>query len=68
MLKIDAGTLSRLLRGAQVPSYRMAERILAPLELPRDVEEHFLSSLAEAQQSRGLQRMSPLFKTFRAKL
>lgn len=61
-LAIDAGTLSRLLSGKQIPSLKMAQKISAGLGLSPKEKEDFFSSLAHEQTSRPLQRLNPAFR------
>jgi uncharacterized protein (TIGR02147 family) len=61
-LRLEAGALSQILTGKRIPSYKMAQKILAALDLTPDQQNLFLGSLAKSHQSRGLERMNPLFK------
>lgn len=63
-LGIDVGTVSKLLSGKQTPSMKLALRILSAIELSEADEKAFLSSLAEAQRGRKLQRVSAAFRNF----
>jgi len=66
-LSLEPGALSQVLSGKRVPSYKMAQKILAGLDLAPDQEEKFLGSLAKTHQSRGLERVSPAFKNIKAR-
>lgn len=63
-LRIDVGAVSRFLSGKQTPSMKMAKKLLAVIELSTEDEQSFLSSLAQTQKSRKLQRVSPDFRHF----
>src|SRR4051812_43989704 len=65
-LGIDVGTVSKLLSGKQMPSMKLAKRLLAVIELSAEDERAFLSSLAESQKARKLQRVSSAFRNFDA--
>jgi len=66
-LSLDAGALSQILSGKRVPSYKIAQKILAVLDLSPDQQNKFLSSIAKTHQSRGLERLNPIFKKFKSK-
>ena len=55
-LKIDAGTLSRVLRGKQIPSKTLAARLLIGINLSPGDRESFLRSIERAQVERPLLR------------
>ena len=61
-LGVDVGALSRLLAGKQVPSYKLAQKLMAALALNPEEAESFIASVAETQRSRNLQRLSPLLR------
>lgn len=63
-LKLDAGALSRILSGKQVPSLKVAQKLLSVLDLSAEEKSSFLSSLAKKQKSRKLQRLSSVFRNF----
>lgn len=65
-LEIDAASLSRILTGKQIPSYRICQQLFAKLELSPSEQQKFLSSVTVAQKARGVKRVSPGFKTVRA--
>jgi uncharacterized protein (TIGR02147 family) len=67
-LGIDAGALSRVLAGKQIPSFKLAQQILTQLDFTPEQEQDFLASIAHIQRERGLQRLSPVFKNFEEKL
>lgn len=61
-LKLQPGALSQILSGKRVPSLKMAQKILASLEMTPAEQSHFIESLAKVQRSRGLERMNPAFR------
>lgn len=61
-LDINDGALSQILSGKRVPAFKTAQRIIKALALAPDEEHEFIASLAEKHRSRGLQRMSPIFR------
>jgi uncharacterized protein (TIGR02147 family) len=65
-LGFEATVVSQIISGKRVPSLRTAQKLLSALGLPPDEEQHFLASLAEVHRSRGLERLSPFFKKFKA--
>jgi uncharacterized protein (TIGR02147 family) len=60
--EISPGVLSQFLSGKRVPSYKIAQKLIAHLNLSPDEEQKFLNSLAQKHQRRGLLRLSPVFK------
>ena len=66
--EISPGVLSQFLSGKKVPSYKCAQKIMTHLSLTPQAEEKFLDSLASRHQSRGLKRLSPVFKKARTPL
>ena len=59
-LGIDAGTVSRLLSGRQIPSEKMADRLLARLDLaPRD-RARFLATVGARHQEKSLKKATSL--------
>lgn len=67
-LQIDAGALSRILGGKQIPSFKLAQKLIDALDLEQDERRNFLASLAETQRSRGLERLSPVFMALESTL
>jgi uncharacterized protein (TIGR02147 family) len=67
-LELDAGALSRILSGKQIPSMKVVERLLSKLDLSHEQKEVFLKSVAEVQRQRGLQRLAPAFKRIEGRL
>lgn len=63
-LELDAGTLSKLLNGKQIPSYKLSERLMKGLCLGQQEQEMFLSSVVEIQKNRQLQRLSPRLRAY----
>ena len=63
-LQIDAGALSRILAGKQVPSYKLSKQLMDALDMNQAEQRLFLSSLADVQKARGLERLSPVFAAF----
>jgi uncharacterized protein (TIGR02147 family) len=61
-LAVDAGTTSRLLRGKQLPTLRMARRIFLALEVSPPEQERFLRSMDHARDLPALSRPSGLLK------
>jgi uncharacterized protein (TIGR02147 family) len=61
-LKVDPGSLSRILAGKRVPSAKMSRLICSSLSLSPGQRTRLLGSLGDAHRSRGLQRMSPVFR------
>lgn len=61
-LRVDAGALSRIFSGKQIPSMKMAQTLLTALELSIEEQESFLVSLSQRQQARNLQRRSFAFR------
>jgi uncharacterized protein (TIGR02147 family) len=54
-LGTDIGALSRVLAGKQVPSIKLAEKMISKFELDPNEERDFLLSLADAQRARHTQ-------------
>ena len=59
---LSAGTMSRLLTGKRVPSFKLAQKLLATLDLTPDEQTKFIDSLGDTQRSRDLTRVSPVFR------
>jgi uncharacterized protein (TIGR02147 family) len=59
---VSPGELSQILSGKRIPSYKVAQKIMASLDLAPQEENQFLSSLAEKHRKRGLRRLSPIFR------
>jgi uncharacterized protein (TIGR02147 family) len=64
---LEPGALSQFLSGKRIPSYKMAQRIIAAIGLSPEQESDFLNSLAHTHESRGLERLSPAFKKLKPK-
>jgi uncharacterized protein (TIGR02147 family) len=64
-LDVDVGALSRILSGKQIPSYKLAQKVAAHLDLTPTEHEFFISSVAEKHQSRDLQRLSPILRSYK---
>ena len=60
-LDVDAGTLSRVLAGKQIPSYKLTVRLTRALALSPQELEAFFGSVSRRQKRRKLQRLTPLF-------
>lgn len=61
--ELAPGVLSQVLSGKRIPSYKMAEKLIAVLDLSPNERTQFLKSLANKHQARGLKRLNPLFKS-----
>lgn len=61
-LGFESTVISQILSGKRVPSPRTAKKIVHALGLAPEQEHDFFSSLAEVQRSRGLRKLSPIFK------
>jgi uncharacterized protein (TIGR02147 family) len=61
-LGFESTVISQVLSGRRVPSPRTARKMIAGLALSPEQEHDFYSSLAEVQRSRGLRKLSPVFK------
>ncbi|MBK7891534.1 MAG: DUF4423 domain-containing protein [Bdellovibrionales bacterium] len=61
-LDVDAGSLSRILSGKQIPSHKVCETIFSKLELTPTAQKKFLKSVAAKQKALGFKRISPAFK------
>ena len=57
-LALDAGTLSRILNGKQIPSFKLSQRIVDSLALSPQERDYFFSSVAMIQRGRQLKRLS----------
>lgn len=64
-LALDAGSLSRVLAGKQIPGPKMGNKICRNLGLGPAEQQAFLQSLAIRQAQRSLQRISPVLREFR---
>ncbi len=64
-IEVDAGTLSRILDGKQVPSQKLSQRIVNGLNLNPTQEEAFFTSVAEKQRTRNLQRQNSMIQTYK---
>src|SRR5437868_10680542 len=65
-LGVGSGALSEILSGKRVPSHKLARQLVSALGLTPSQEREFFRSLAEFQNSRGLRRLSPVFRKLRA--
>jgi uncharacterized protein (TIGR02147 family) len=65
-IKIDVGTISRVLAGKQIPSLKLSLRLMDGIDLVSEERELFLASVAEAQRERNLKRISPAFEAMKA--
>ncbi len=61
-LSIDIGTLSQILSGKRLLSYKKSEQVLDLLELNLDEKETFLQSLAREHKNQDKKRLSPKIK------
>jgi uncharacterized protein (TIGR02147 family) len=61
-LDVDVGALSRILAGKQIPSMKVAEKVLEGIELSAEDRKHFLGSLSLKQKSRDLKKPSRAFR------
>ena len=61
-IRTDAGALSRILSGKQVPSLKLAQQLMSALDLEPKDQQGFLASLAEEHRSRGMKRLNPFFR------
>lgn len=64
-LDIDVGTLSRVLSGKQIPSFKLSQRLTSGMDLTAEEERKFIASVAETQRSRGTERLNPVFRSIR---
>lgn len=67
-LNVDVGALSRILSGKQIPSFKLAQTLLAALNLEAEELDQFMDSVAETQKGRNLERLSPLVRKYKTKL
>lgn len=58
-LKLEASSLSRILAGTRVPSFKIASLLVSGLGLSPSDSQQFWRSLAERKAAQGLKRMSP---------
>jgi uncharacterized protein (TIGR02147 family) len=65
-LDIDVASLSRILSGKQIPSYKICESVFSKLELSPAAQKKFLNSVAAKQKATGLKRIAPAFKNLGA--
>lgn len=61
-LGFNSAVISQILSGKRIPSAKTATKLAQGLNLSPEQEHDFFSSLADVQRTRGLQRMSPVFK------
>ena len=66
-LDIDVGAFSRILSGKQIPSFKLAQKILSGLDLQPEDLDRFMDSIAQTQRSRNLERLSPLVRKYQQK-
>jgi len=66
-LGIDVASLSRILSGKQIPSYKICETVFSKLELSPAEQRKFLTSVAAKQKAVGLKRIAPVFKNLEEK-
>ncbi len=62
-LSVDATALSRIIRGQQVPSAKLAAKLINALNASAEEREKFLASIARTQNKRDLTRRSPVWNT-----
>src|SRR5579862_226766 len=62
---LSPGELSQVLSGKRIPSYKVAQKILAGLDLSPQEKSQFLNSLAHTHQTRGLKKVSRAFKNMK---
>ena len=60
-LDLNAGTLSRIFSGKQVPSPKLAQKLAASLDLDSQESENFFRSLTEKQSNRLRQRAAAAY-------
>lgn len=63
-LRTDPGSISRILAGKQVPSFKICEKIFASLALSPSEQKKFLASVALQRKFLGLRRTPPQLKEF----
>lgn len=61
-LGIDVASLSRILSGKQIPSFKICEAVFTKLEMSPANQKKFLVSVAARQRATGLKRIAPAFK------
>lgn len=66
-LGVDVASLSRILSGKQIPSYKVCEAIFSKLELSPAEQKKFLASVAAKQKAVGFKRIAPGFKNLEMK-
>jgi uncharacterized protein (TIGR02147 family) len=67
-LGLNVSTVSEILSGKKVPSYRATQKILSVLDLSQEQHDEFLDSIAQAQRKRGLVRLNPVFRRFKKQI
>jgi uncharacterized protein (TIGR02147 family) len=65
-LDVDVASLSRILAGKQIPSYKICESVFVKLGLSPTMQKKFLKSVAAKQKATGLKRIAPAFKNLGA--
>lgn len=58
-LEIDAGTLSKIISGKRLPSFKLAKKILLKISLPVQDQELFLISIAEHKMRISISKVLP---------
>ena len=67
-LDVTPATLSRILAGKRVPSYKLAQKLLNGLDLAPTEQSAFIDSLTTTQKARDLTRVAPVFRKATAAL
>lgn len=61
-LGMNHSTLSLILSGKRLPSYKMTIRMLKELDITKEEEEEFLLSVAQEQMAKKSERMNPVLR------
>lgn len=61
-LDVDVASLSRILSGKQIPSYKVCQKIFLSLQVPPAEQHKLLASVATTRKIRGLKRVPPEFR------
>lgn len=64
MLEVDVASVSRILSGKQIPSYKICQTLFTKLDMSPEEQNKFLMSVVFVQKSRGKKRMSPHLRKF----
>lgn len=64
-LKVDVGSLSKVLSGKMIPSWKMSKNILAAIALTPSEQEKFFDSVARLHKDRNFKRLTPEIRNFR---